>query len=115
MNSRAGRTDLPDFESGPFSRLGTSPYYKILKIADDLTGLYVRFCRLFHIRNGIRSEKLFCFLKCRKPHSFAEFYELLFRFLIGFSSQPRYDHFDTSPYIQNSSFEFSHDLIFIKD
>lgn len=36
LNSRAGRTDLPDFESGPFSRLGTSPYYKILKIADDL-------------------------------------------------------------------------------
>ena len=33
----------------------------------------------------------------------------------SFSSAPRYDHFDTSPYIQNSSFAFSHDLIFIKD
>lgn len=26
MNSCAGKTDLPDFESGPFSHLGTSPY-----------------------------------------------------------------------------------------
>ena len=25
LNPGAGRTDLPDFESGPFSRLGTSP------------------------------------------------------------------------------------------
>ena len=26
MNPSAGRTDLPDFESGPFNHLGTSPY-----------------------------------------------------------------------------------------
>ena len=26
LNPSAGRTDLPDFESGPFNHLGTSPY-----------------------------------------------------------------------------------------
>ena len=31
MNPSAGRTDLPDFESGPFSRLGTSPYKIFIK------------------------------------------------------------------------------------
>lgn len=29
LNPSAGRTDLPDFESGPFNHLGTSPYMKL--------------------------------------------------------------------------------------
>lgn len=32
LNPSAGRTDLPDFESGPFSRLGTSPNIELFAV-----------------------------------------------------------------------------------
>ena len=37
LNPSAGRTDLPDFESGPFNHLGTSPY---IRFAGKSPGAY---------------------------------------------------------------------------
>ena len=40
MNPSAGKTDLPDFESGPFNHLGTSPY--LIVSAKRISQVYKR-------------------------------------------------------------------------
>ena len=46
LNPSAGRTDLPDFESGPFNHLGTSPNRMYYTINAKRFGIIVHHFRL---------------------------------------------------------------------
>ncbi len=59
LNPSAGRTDLPDFESGPFNHLGTSPY--MLTRIREVNALF-NFIRIL-----IRTQRVLKLLVCGKP------------------------------------------------
>ena len=44
LNPSAGKTDLPDFESGPFNHLGTSPDMFELRFGGEKTEQIIKFC-----------------------------------------------------------------------
>ena len=44
LNPSAGKTDLPDFESGPFNHLGTSPDMFELRFDGEKTEQIMKFC-----------------------------------------------------------------------
>ena len=44
LNPSAGKTDLPDFESGPFNHLGTSPDMFELRFDGEKTEQIIKFC-----------------------------------------------------------------------
>ena len=44
LNPSAGKTDLPDFESGPFNHLGTSPGMFELRFDGEKTEQIIKFC-----------------------------------------------------------------------
>ena len=44
LNPSAGKTDLPDFESGPFNHLGTSPDMFELRVDGEKTEQIIKFC-----------------------------------------------------------------------
>ena len=76
MNSRAGTfTDLPHFECGPFSHLGTSAWLNLVSYS-------------IYIRRQITKTRLQRRGWDSNPRALAD---------KRFSRPPRYDHFDTSP------------------
>ena len=67
MNPSAGKTDLPDFESGPFNHLGTSPNL-ILKFKKNAKNLCCEKTARFNlaenaIANGAKAK---CMKRLRK-------------------------------------------------
>ena len=44
LNPSAGKTDLPDFESGPFNHLGTSSDMFELRFDGEKTEQIIKFC-----------------------------------------------------------------------
>ncbi len=96
LNPSAGRTDLPDFESGPFNHLGTSPY--MLTRIREVNALF-NFIRIL-----IRTQRVLKLLVCGKPAWLKALLSFDFSKQRNISSQARYDHFDTAPYMLNRCF-----------
>ena len=85
---RRGTPDLPHFECGPFNHLGTSPYISVCFILK----------KFLERKAGENTEKYSIF-DSENPYKQRVFRRTKRPSCRKISSQPRYDHFDTSPYI----------------
>ena len=87
---RRGTPDLPHFECGPFNHLGTSPYISVCfilkKFLERKAGENTKKYSIFDSENPYKQR---VFRRTKRPSN------------RKISSQSRYDHFDTSPYLSN--------------
>ena len=81
-------TPLPLFESGPFNHLGTSPCLSQHQLLPGNRGELMG-----------RTKKIMKLYIPQKPCNIKDFAVKTYQITSSISSQPRYDRFDTAPYI----------------